>query len=161
MLDVVGPLAKIFDLAEEAAASNVPVDTETLRGWIQRAICFIGNANVAFSTERRRAVLIKIDPQLSNIANKEPGPSVEGKLFGESFIKEIGNYVGVFNSLHKARTPLNKNFGLQIFGQARKSRGHFPGRSSVGRGSRGFSHAQSSSWIQPNPSQFFPNHGRP
>ncbi|KAJ1159951.1 hypothetical protein NDU88_000455 [Pleurodeles waltl] len=52
LLDLSGPLTKILELAYHAKESNTPVDTETLIGWSQRAICMLGNTNCAISNER-------------------------------------------------------------------------------------------------------------
>ncbi|XP_056388255.1 uncharacterized protein LOC130283090 [Hyla sarda] len=43
ILDLMGPLTKILNLAEHAAASEEPVDVRQLRGWAQRAICLAGH----------------------------------------------------------------------------------------------------------------------
>lgn len=39
LLDVLGPLARILDMAEEAKMKKVHVDIDLLRGWSQRAVC--------------------------------------------------------------------------------------------------------------------------
>lgn len=62
LLDVLGPLTKILDMAKEAKLSGSIISPECLSGWAQRAIVFLGNANCALSTERRRSLLIKWTP---------------------------------------------------------------------------------------------------
>lgn len=83
LLDAVGPITKILDMAEEAKASGSLVDPEVLSGWAQRAVVFIGNANCALSTERLRSLLIKVDPKLGDLASSEAGPVAQGGLFGD------------------------------------------------------------------------------
>ncbi|XP_044155389.1 uncharacterized protein LOC122941959 [Bufo gargarizans] len=51
LLDITGPLAKIFDMAESAKAAGSQVDPEELRGWAQRAICVAGNVNASLAIE--------------------------------------------------------------------------------------------------------------
>ncbi|KAM4807615.1 LOW QUALITY PROTEIN: uncharacterized protein WCC33_005133 [Rhinophrynus dorsalis] len=108
LLDSLGPLTKIFELSEEALQSKKPIDVQVLRGWVQRAICMIGNANSAIASERRRALLLRIDPKLAEMANSEPGPSAKGQLFGDTFIKDLGKFVAFFTALDKAQISLRK-----------------------------------------------------
>ncbi|KAJ1159801.1 hypothetical protein NDU88_000306 [Pleurodeles waltl] len=41
LLDLVGPLTRIFDMAEEAKMDNTPIDPVVLSNWAQRAICML------------------------------------------------------------------------------------------------------------------------
>ncbi|KAJ1215174.1 hypothetical protein NDU88_002783 [Pleurodeles waltl] len=93
LLDLVGPLTRIFDLAKDAKLEGSHVDPDTLSNWAQRAICMLGNANSHISQERRKILLLRIDPKLSTLASKEEGLNADGLLFGDSFIKELGKYV--------------------------------------------------------------------
>ncbi|KAM4696339.1 LOW QUALITY PROTEIN: uncharacterized protein WCC33_015103 [Rhinophrynus dorsalis] len=127
LLDSLGP-HKIFELAETAMQSKTPINTDLLRGWIQRAICLLGNANSAIASERRRAILLRIDPKLAEMANSEPGPSANGQLFGDSFIKELGKFVSTFTALDKAQSSLKKVFNPRVFHKAGRSRGRSLGR---------------------------------
>ncbi|XP_056400569.1 uncharacterized protein LOC130294571 [Hyla sarda] len=163
LMDLLGPLSKIMDMADEASASNSTVDTETLKGWIQRAICLFGNANAALSTERKRSILMKIDPQLTNLATAEPANPTNGMLFGEDFIRELNKYVGLFSSLNKAQVSMKKVFSSRIFGRAGKGRGRFSGRSSQHRAYRGPYSNPSVQFAAPPsaPSPFFPYRSRP
>ncbi|KAJ1139666.1 hypothetical protein NDU88_006033 [Pleurodeles waltl] len=52
MLDLSGPITKILELAVQAKESGTPLELEAVLEWAQRAICFLGNANCAMSTER-------------------------------------------------------------------------------------------------------------
>ncbi|KAM4723098.1 uncharacterized protein WCC33_009318 [Rhinophrynus dorsalis] len=128
LLDTLGPLTKIFEISEKALQTNTPIDINFLRGWIQRAICMIGNTNSAIASERRRAILLRIDPKLADMANSEPGPSANGLLFGDSFIKEIGKFVSTFTALDKAQTSLKKVFSPKVFTRAGRGRGRSLGR---------------------------------
>ncbi|XP_056375621.1 uncharacterized protein LOC130273222 isoform X1 [Hyla sarda] len=168
LLDILGPLSKILDMVEESSISNKPVEVEVLKGWAQRAVCFLGNANAALSTERKRSVLMRIDPQLTNLASNEPTHPTEGMLFGEDFINQIGKYVGLFSSINKAQTSLKKVFSNRVFGRAGKGRSRSSGRYLPTRQqSRGsFQHQyqpyQPSYTTQPaNPTPFFPYRARP
>ncbi|KAJ1187379.1 hypothetical protein NDU88_004155 [Pleurodeles waltl] len=42
LLDVSGPLTKIFDLAIQSKETETPLDTEAILQWAQRAICLLG-----------------------------------------------------------------------------------------------------------------------
>ncbi|CAH2276811.1 Hypothetical predicted protein, partial [Pelobates cultripes] len=48
------------------------LDRAAISGWIQLIICLIGNANTEMATERRKAILLKIEPKLINMALNEP-----------------------------------------------------------------------------------------
>ncbi|XP_078514883.1 uncharacterized protein LOC144773614 [Lissotriton helveticus] len=128
LLDAAGTLAKMLDMAEDAKASGSLISPETLSGWAQRAIIFLGNANVAISTERRRSILIKIDPKLGELATSEAGPLADGNLFGDPFVKELGKFVNTFNSLDKAQTSVKRIFTPRVFGAAGRGRGRSTGR---------------------------------
>ncbi|KAJ1106830.1 hypothetical protein NDU88_004228 [Pleurodeles waltl] len=91
LLDLYGPLTSILDLAEEARIEGTNVDPVVLSNCAQRAICLLGNANSAMAQKRRKRLLLKIDPKLSNLASKEAGQEANGLLFGDSFIKDLSN----------------------------------------------------------------------
>lgn len=85
LLDIFGPLTKLFELAEGAKADNSPIDPHELSCWFLRAICITCNVNK--SIERRKAILFKGDPKLSNLSLTEAGKKDDGLLFGNSFVK--------------------------------------------------------------------------
>ncbi|XP_078500253.1 uncharacterized protein LOC144755327 [Lissotriton helveticus] len=114
MLDVTGPLTKILDVAVTAKDKGVPLDSSDIMEWAQHAMCFLGNANVALSTERRRSFLMRIDPQLAEMATTEPGSLANGMLFGDDFVKKMGKYVATFSALDKLR-PTSNAFFIQVF----------------------------------------------
>ncbi|KAJ1163960.1 hypothetical protein NDU88_004407 [Pleurodeles waltl] len=58
LLDALGPLGRIFDTVEDAYLKGKNLDVHLLRGWCQRAICFIGKANAVLLAERRKTVLM-------------------------------------------------------------------------------------------------------
>ncbi|KAM4748921.1 tubulin alpha-1C chain-like [Rhinophrynus dorsalis] len=106
-------------MTEEALSSSSQIDLSTLRGWIQRAFCLLGNANTALSAERRRVILLRIDPKLSEMADSEAGPLANGLLFGESFIKNRGKFVNTFTALDKAQISMRKRECISVhIGQA-------------------------------------------
>ncbi|XP_063289505.1 uncharacterized protein LOC134573649 [Pelobates fuscus] len=117
-LDTLGPVTKLYELLESAQSTGAPVDFEVAFGWLQRLICMIGNANTAMSTERRKAILLKIEPKLANMASNEPGASANGLLFGESFVKDLGSYVKTFTALDKAQSSIKRVFSPKVFGGA-------------------------------------------
>ncbi|CAH2253090.1 Hypothetical predicted protein [Pelobates cultripes] len=80
IMDTIGPLSKAYEVLEAAKAGDAELDIDVVIGWVQRAICLLGNANMAVSAERRKAILLKIDPKLATMAVSEPGPSAEGML---------------------------------------------------------------------------------
>ena len=110
LLDISGPLTRIMDLAETAKIEHTQVDPATLSNWAQRATCLLGDANTSISQERRKTFLLKMYPKLCNLSNQEKGQSVNGLLFGDSFLKEMGKYVTVFNTIDKAQYSLKKIF---------------------------------------------------
>ncbi|CAH2301724.1 Hypothetical predicted protein [Pelobates cultripes] len=107
IMDTSGPLSKAYELLESAKSDEAELDLDVAIGWIQRAICLIGNANMAVSAERRKAILLKIDPKLATMAISEPGPSAEG-MFGDNFIKDLGSYVKTFTTIDKARANMKR-----------------------------------------------------
>ncbi|XP_056391859.1 uncharacterized protein LOC130284924 [Hyla sarda] len=126
LLDILGPLTKILNMAEHAVATGGLVDAGVLRNWALRDTCLLGNANSAMSAERRRSILMRLDPQLTHLATEEPGPSAEGLLFGDSLIKNINKFVGLFSSLDKAQSSLKKS--AKVFGKAGRGKGRPSGR---------------------------------
>ncbi|XP_056402101.1 uncharacterized protein LOC130295417 isoform X2 [Hyla sarda] len=168
ILDLLGPLTKILNLSEQAASTAQPVDLIQLRGWAQRAICMLGSANTTCSIERRRSILMKLEPQLSHLAETEPGPSAEGLLFGEDLIKNINKFVSLFTSLDKAQSSLKKaGPNTKVFGKAGRGRGRPVGRSAQYRPYTRPATQPYAPTQQPyalpvaQPAPFFPPRGRP
>ncbi|KAJ1143653.1 hypothetical protein NDU88_009958 [Pleurodeles waltl] len=129
LLDILGPLTQIIQLAEHAKHTNSALPTDIVAGWAQRAVCLLGNANCALSVERRRSLLIKIDPKLGKLSNSEAGATAQGNLFGDPFVKELGKFVATFSALDKAQTSIKKVFPVKVFGGAGRGRGHSSSRS--------------------------------
>ncbi|XP_078522992.1 uncharacterized protein LOC144792000 [Lissotriton helveticus] len=129
LLDLLGPLTKILDLGYQAQGSASGIDPDELIGWAQRAMCQLGNANCALSTERRRSILLKIDPRLTELASSESGPFAQGLLFGQPFLKELTKLVSTFSGLDKAQSLLRRGF-RPVFGRAGRSKGRLFGRGS-------------------------------
>ncbi|XP_078506931.1 uncharacterized protein LOC144767311 [Lissotriton helveticus] len=128
LLDVSGPLTKILDTAVTAKDKGVPHDSSEIMEWAQRALCFLGNANMALSTERRRSFLMRIDPQLAEMATTEPGSLANGMLFGDDFVKKMGKYVATFSALVKAQANIKRVFHSGVFNRAGRYRGRGFGR---------------------------------
>ncbi|XP_053311880.1 uncharacterized protein LOC128473653 [Spea bombifrons] len=110
LLDVSGPLTQVFQMADEAIVDGSPLDPHLVRDWTQRALCLLGNANCAISSERRKAALFKLDAKLAELGPKELGADAKGLLFGERFIKDISQHVNLFTSLNKAQTNIRRVF---------------------------------------------------
>ncbi|XP_044130837.1 uncharacterized protein LOC122923981 [Bufo gargarizans] len=164
LLDIFGPLAKIFDLAESAKAEGGQVDPVELREWVQHAICIGGNVNTSLSMERRKAILFKIEPKLSNLALTETGKEAQGLLFGESFIKDLGRYVGAFTALDKAQSSMKRVFQGRVSTRAGSFRGRLSGRAqyqSRGSGRGSFSQRPAFQEHRRDPAPFFPSRGNP
>ncbi|XP_044146872.1 uncharacterized protein LOC122935173 [Bufo gargarizans] len=161
LLDIFGPLAKIMELAESARQEGSHIDPEELTGWAQRAICIAGGANASLSVERRKAILLRIDPKLINLAQTETGKEAEGLLFGDSFIKDLSRFVGTFSALDKAQATMRKVFQGRVSHRAGSNRGRLSGRSSTrGRGvSRGSFSQRAAFQDQRSPQTFFPSRG--
>ncbi|XP_044132350.1 uncharacterized protein LOC122924885 [Bufo gargarizans] len=139
LLDSIGPLSRILYLADDALARSEEFDANMvrewahdIREWAQRCFCFVGNANVALSSERRKAALLRLDGKLVELGTKELGPLAQGKLFGETFLKELNRHVNVFTSLNKAQTSMKRVFQANsqrgVFGRAGRHRGRAASR---------------------------------
>ncbi|XP_056416230.1 uncharacterized protein LOC130357556 [Hyla sarda] len=167
LLDVLGPMTKILQLAEHAVASGEVIDADILRGWALRAVCLLGNANTAASTERRRSILMRLDPQLTHLATDEPGPPADGLLFGEAFLKNINKYVGLFSGLDKAQSSLKKVGANKVFPRAGRGRGRPSGRATNYRPYNRGHYMPDRQYYAPVPqppqpsTPFFPPRGRP
>lgn len=109
LLDIFGPHTKLFELAENAKAAVQAIDPHTFSGWIEKAICIAGNCNTSFSIERRKAILFQVEPKL---ALTKTGEKAEDLLFGNSFVKDLGCYIGEFTALAKAYNECAKSFML-------------------------------------------------
>ncbi|XP_056423757.1 uncharacterized protein LOC130362773 [Hyla sarda] len=167
LLDVLGPMTKILQLAEHAVASGEVIDADILRGWALRAVCLLSNANTAASTERRRSILMRLDPQLTHLATDEPGPPADGLLFGEAFLKNINKYVGLFSGLDKAQSSLKKVGANKVFPRAGRGRGRPSGRATNYRPYNRGHYMPDRQYYTPVPqppqpsTPFFPPRGRP
>ncbi|KAJ1141512.1 hypothetical protein NDU88_007842 [Pleurodeles waltl] len=84
------PQAKILEMALRAKESGASIDPHILAEWAQRAICLLGNANCAISSERRKSLLMRIDSNLLELVTADAGPLAEGRLFSDKFVKDIG-----------------------------------------------------------------------
>ncbi|XP_069503256.1 uncharacterized protein [Ambystoma mexicanum] len=133
VLDISVPLAKIMNLAGRARDAGEEVDPEALACWAQRAVCLLGNANCAISSERRRVLLLKIDPKLSDLASYEAGEAAQGMLFGKTFGNEMGRFVGMYASLEKAQASIKKIFPGRVFAGTGRYQGRAAGRFQGGR----------------------------
>ncbi|XP_044137826.1 uncharacterized protein LOC122928733 [Bufo gargarizans] len=162
LLDSLGPMTKIFELAETARIEGTAIDPEELSGWAQGAICLLGNVNSSLSIERRKALLMKIEPKLSNMALTEAGKEAQGLLFGDSFIKDLGKFVGAFTALDKAQSSMRKVFHGRVSNRAGSFRGRLSGRVHFQtRGSaRGPYNHRPSFQDQRQQSTFFPSRGQ-
>ncbi|KAJ1130920.1 hypothetical protein NDU88_009264, partial [Pleurodeles waltl] len=161
LLDVSGPLTKILELAFQAKESGEAINPDVLVVWAQRALCFLGNANCAISLERRRSVLMKLDPKLADLATSESGPVARGLLSGSPFIKELSKFVATYASLDMAQESIRRVLRPLFRGAGRyrgRAFGRFnqqspqPGYCHQGRG--GFQEYDSSS------STFYPSRPR-
>ncbi|XP_069082882.1 uncharacterized protein [Pleurodeles waltl] len=158
LLDVLGPLTQIIQLAEHARRTDTPLPTDIVAGWAQRAVCLLGNANCAISTERRRSLLIKIDPNLEELSGSEAGAVAQGNLFGDPFFKKLGKFVATLSALDKAQTSIKRIFPQKVFGGAGRGRvrssGHLyqQGPSTYANRNNG--------WCDGRQGAFFPNRGR-
>ncbi|CAH2312094.1 Hypothetical predicted protein [Pelobates cultripes] len=146
ILDTLGSLSKLYELLDAARAADLALDVDVAIGWVQRAICLLGNANTAMSTERHKAILLKINPKLAAMTVAEPSSSDDGMLFGTTFVKDLGSYVKTFTAIDKAEANMKRMFAPKVFGGAGRSRSRPPGR-----GFRGS--------FQANRGSFFPSRG--
>ena len=92
-----------MEIAADAPLTRAPVNLSILRGWSQRAISLLGNANAAISAERMKTILMMIDPKLSEMVEKELGPEAERHCYSYHFVKDISSYVQTFTTLDKAQ----------------------------------------------------------
>ncbi|KAM4748857.1 nuclear protein MDM1 [Rhinophrynus dorsalis] len=128
LLDVIGPLAQILHMVDSALTQGTPLDPTFIREWALHSFCLLGNANTALSSERRKAALLRIDSKLADLVAKEMGPSSDGLLFGEKFLKELQKHVNLFTMLNKAQTSMRKVFAQtpsrSVFGWAGPGSNH-------------------------------------
>lgn len=157
LLDVLGPLTRIIDSAEESHINGTPLNTELIRGWSQRALIRLVNANASLNAERRRVVLPKINPKLSDMADREPSQNPKGLLFGEDLIKSLGKYVSTFTALDKAQQNMRRVFNPNLFGRVGR-RGLSSGRFNQRPYSR--SRGYGRGYYQCNAPQLYPQRGR-
>ncbi|XP_078528000.1 uncharacterized protein LOC144803687 [Lissotriton helveticus] len=127
VLDLLGPITKMLDLGFRAKEASSTVDPDELIQWAQRAVCFLGNANCALSSERRRSILLKLDPKLSELSSSEAGAAAQGLLFGQSFLKELTHFVSTFSSIDKAQATLKRAM-RPVFNKAGRNWGRSSGR---------------------------------
>lgn len=128
---MLGPLTCILDMAEEARSKNIRVNVDLLRCWAQCAICMLGNVNASLITERRKVVLMRINPKLADMSTREDMGDPKGLSCGESFAKSLRKYVSTFTAFSKAQTNMRRVFGSRaVFGRTDRrglavSRGSF------------------------------------
>ncbi|CAH2292483.1 Hypothetical predicted protein [Pelobates cultripes] len=67
------------------------------------------------SAERRKAILLKIDPKLAAMTVAEPSSSSDGMLFGDTFGKGLGSYVKTFTAIDKAQANMKRMFAPKVF----------------------------------------------
>lgn len=65
LLDIVGPLTQALVLTDKAICQGCPLDPLIMWNWLQHCIYLLGIENPSLSSEHRRAVLLRIDPQLN------------------------------------------------------------------------------------------------
>lgn len=155
LLDTLGPLCRLIDLIEENYINGSQPDINLLRGWSQRTLILLGNANASLNTERRKVVLSKIDPKLCDMAEKESSNNPNGLLFGEDLIKGLGKYVATFTALDKAQSNMRRIFNSGVFARAGR-RVRSPGRPFQ----RPFLRQRGFGRPFPTDSSFFPQRGR-
>ncbi|XP_078534007.1 uncharacterized protein LOC144820300 [Lissotriton helveticus] len=158
LLDVVGPLTKIIELAQRSKESGMPLPVEDVAGWAQRAVCLLGNANCALSAERRRSLLLRIDPKLGELSSSEAGSVAQGTLFGDPFVKELGKFVATFSALDKAQASMKKMFPKKVFGGAGRGRGRSSGRQSQ-QGPNRAQQRRNNGWNDGRQGSFYPSRG--
>ncbi|XP_078508555.1 uncharacterized protein LOC144768622 [Lissotriton helveticus] len=158
LLDVVGPLTKIIETAQRSKESGLPMSVDDVAGWSQRAMCLLGNANCALSAERRRSLLLKIDPKLGELSSSEAGPIAQGALFGDPFVKELGKFVATFSALDKAQASMKKFFPRKVFGGAGRGRGRSSGRQ-VQQGPNRGQFKRNNGWNDGRQGTFYPSRG--
>ncbi|KAJ1200220.1 hypothetical protein NDU88_004046 [Pleurodeles waltl] len=108
LLDVISPLTRIFDLVDLARFDHIPVNPKELLLLVPSAVCLLSNANAAITHERRKGLLLKLDPKLVNLAVSNPGIKAEGMLFGDSFIKEFSKLIQHQSSPLPSQSSLNR-----------------------------------------------------
>lgn len=92
-------------------------------------MCTTENVNTSLAIKRRKTILFKVDPTLSNSSLTE---EADGVLFGVSFVKDLGKYVGTFTAIKKAQVSVRKVFPTRVSGRAFRSRDRLSGRSASG-----------------------------
>ncbi|KAJ1172478.1 hypothetical protein NDU88_004325 [Pleurodeles waltl] len=109
-LDIIGPLTKITERAEDAKKRGAAIVPEILSGWTQWATCLLVNANCTISAELRRSLLLRLDPKIGELASAQAGPDPKENVFGDTFVKDLPKCVQAFTALDKAQASLKKVF---------------------------------------------------
>ena len=124
-LDAVAPLTTVLENAEAGILT-----TESATAAVQSALVLMGNANQHMAQERRKRVLMNVNPALKTMAEEEKGfQNAAPMLFGEAFAKQATERVEAVKAIKK----LSYNKTEREHPQGRFS-GYHPRNQQTGRG---------------------------
>ena len=124
-LDAVAPLTTVLENAEAGILT-----TESATAAVQSALVLMGNANQHMAQERRKRVLMNVNPALKTMAEEEKGfQNAAPMLFGEAFAKQATERVEAVKAIKK----LSYNKTERERPQGRFS-GYHPRNQQTGRG---------------------------
>ena len=93
ILDVMGPLSRLWSEAHRIKKDNQGMDPSDVIQLTQRAIVLEGNAHYVYNTDRRKAMLVKTMPDSLDFLNEKKGKKAlaksKGQLFGNQFLKSL------------------------------------------------------------------------
>ncbi|VDI13332.1 Hypothetical predicted protein [Mytilus galloprovincialis] len=94
ILDVMGPLSRLWSEAHRIKKDNQGMDPSDVIQLTQRAIVLAGNAHYVYNTDRRKkAMLVKTMPDSLDFLNEKKGKKAlaksKGQLFGNKFLKSL------------------------------------------------------------------------
>ena len=144
-LDAVAPLAAILESAEAGELTPEKAVAST-----QAALCLMGNAHQQMAQERRKKLLLKLNPSLKFMAeDRKNFESAAPMLFGEEFAKSATTRVDQVKAMKKISKPEDRKGSFSGYHprsyQTGRGGGYRSGRGRFQPYSKGFSQSTQSS----------------
>ena len=151
VLDVMGPLSKVWDILDTArlvGSENADLDLFEILDLVEKSITLLGQAQVSFNYFRRQGVLYRLtkDPKKAKILLKqhdEVQSKSYDKLFGKSFYKKLSKSAKIrkesreiSNQLSESK-PKNNSFQNNKQPNSNRGRGNQSFRGGPSSGNRG------------------------
>ena len=122
ILDPLGPLAGLWQIALSAEADNTGVDPSLVIDFVRRTMSLVGNASHCALTDRRKTLLANVSAECLDLVDDKalfvPGTSdMFGKKFKKAVLKELklakemDNLVGASRGKNKPFKPFRQQSG--------------------------------------------------